>query len=202
MSLRRVAAAFTAILALTAALQATVTIPTDLPDVVSSATLIVRGRVVDARAFTDVANGPVMTAVTVTVTETLKGTTDRAITFRVHGGELGRYRHVMVGSPTFAVGDDAYVFLKRAPDGALWPVGMGAGVYKVSALSGSAMVSPPVVAGLTATTGARIARGDSRRKPIGVGDFSGIVKLLLAVGPGGIVTSEAAAKAGLGVLIK
>lgn len=165
---------------LTAAVHATITIPTDLPDVVSASTLIIRGRVVDTRTFTEIANGPVMTAVTVAVTETLKGSADRSISFRVHGGDLGRYRQLVIGSPTFAVGDDAYLFLKRAPDGILWTVGMGAGVYKISATTGSRVVNPPVVAGVTATAGAQVSRGDARRKPMGIGDFSGVVKLLLA----------------------
>src|SRR6478672_7847428 len=113
-------------------LRATSTIPTDLPDVISTATLIVRGRVVDTRSFTDIANGPVMTAVTVTADEVLKGSAGSSVTFRVHGGEIGRYRYMVIGSPVFAVGDQAYFFLKRTSAGSLWPVGMSAGVYRVS----------------------------------------------------------------------
>ncbi len=187
---------------LAAALHATVSIPTDLPDVVASATLIVRGRVVDTRAFTEIANGPVVTAVTVSVTETLKGAPDRAVTFRVHGGELGRYRQMVIGAPTFAAGDDAYLFLKRAPDGLLWTVGMGAGVYKISSVSGPLVVNPPLVAGVTATAGAQVARGDSRRKPMGIGDFSGVVKLLMAAGTGGSGVIGGAGGLGPGVVIK
>ena len=180
---RAVIAGLAAALLVSSSLQATVTIPTDLSDVVSLSTLIVRGRVVDTRAFADIANGPVATAVTVTVFEVLKGTADAAVTFRVHGGELGRYRHVMIGAPTFRVGDDAYLFLKRAPDGVLWTVGMGAGVYKISpsAAAGPLVVNPPVVAGVTATAGAQVVRGDARRKPMGVSDFAGVVRLLMAV---------------------
>ena len=143
-----------------------------------------------------------LTAVTVSVTETLKGSADRAVTFRVHGGELGRYRQLVIGSPTFVVGDDAYLFLKRAPDGLLWTVGMGAGVYKISAMSGPLVVNPPVVAGVTATTGAQVARGDSRRKPMGIGDLSGVVKLLMAAGTGGGAVVVGAGSLGPGVVIK
>ncbi len=177
--------AVAAALVLGAPAQATVTIPTDLADVVSIATLIVRGRVVDTRAFTDIANGPVMTAVTVEVDDVLKGRADRAVTFRVYGGDLGRYRQVMIGSPTFQVGDVAYLFLKRAPDGALWTVGMGAGVYKILDAAGAPVVNPPVVAGRTATAGAPVVRGDARRKPMGIGEFSDLVKLLLSGGARG-----------------
>ncbi|TAK17199.1 MAG: hypothetical protein EPO35_03615 [Acidobacteria bacterium] len=155
-------------------LQATSTIPTDLDDVVATATLIVRGRVVDARAFTEMANGPVMTAVTIATSEVLKGSAGASVTFRVHGGEIGRYRYVVVGSPTFVVGDEAYFFLKRTSAGALWPVGMSAGVYRVSGT-----VRAPVVAGITATAGTAVQRGDIRRKPMAPGEFESLVRLMM-----------------------
>lgn len=165
-----VAAALAAI-----ALGATTTIPTDLVDVVSNATLIVRGRVVDTRAFTDVANGPVMTAVTITADEVLKGTAGTSVTFRVHGGEIGRYRYTVVGSPTFSAGDEAYFFLKRTSAGTLWTVGMGAGVYRVS----GALINAPIVAGVTATAGANIQRGDVRRKPMAPREFASLVRMVM-----------------------
>lgn len=155
-------------------LNATSTIPTDLVDVVASATLIVRGHVVDTRSFAEMANGPVMTAVTITTDEVLKGSAGASVTFRVHGGELGRYRYVVIGSPTFAVGDDAYFFLKRTSTGAWWPVGMSAGVYRVAG-----GVQAPVVAGVTATAGATVQRGDVRRKPMASGEFASLVRMLM-----------------------
>lgn len=153
---------------------ATSTIPTDLADVVSSATLIVRGRVVDTRSFTDIANGPVMTAVTVAVDDVLKGPAATSVTFRVHGGEMGRYRYTVIGSPVFAVGDQAYFFLKRSAAGPLWPVGMSAGVYRVTST-----VNAPIVAGVTATVGASVQRGDARRKPMAPAEFASLVRMLM-----------------------
>ena len=155
-------------------LRATTTIPTDLPDVVSSATLIVRGRVVDTRSFAEISNGPVMTAVTVTTDEVLKGTAGASVTFRVHGGEIGRYRYTVIGSPTFTVGEQAYFFLKRTSAGALWPVGMSAGVYRVNG-----MVNAPIIAGVTATAGANVQRGDVRRKPMAPREFTSLVRMLM-----------------------
>lgn len=155
-------------------LRATSTIPTDLADVISTATLIVRGRVVDTRSFSEIANGPVMTAVTITTDEVLKGTAERSVTFRVHGGEIGRYRYTMIGSPTFVVGEQAYFFLKRSSAGSLWPVGMSAGVYRVNGT-----VNAPIVAGVTATVGATVQRGDVRRKPMAPGEFASLVRLLM-----------------------
>ncbi len=180
------ACAFAALLVIP--LRATITIPTDLPDVVSSATLIVRGRVVDTRSFAEIANGPVMTAVTITADEVLKGSAGTSLTFRVHGGEIGRYRYTVIGSPAFAVGEQAYFFLKRSAAGALWPVGMSAGVYRVKmqapsgamqAPSGAGTVNAPVVSGVTATTGANVQRGDVRRKPMAPGEFSSLVRMLM-----------------------
>jgi hypothetical protein len=155
-------------------LRATTTVPTDLADVISSATLIVRGRVLDTRSFTEIANGPVMTAVTITADEVLKGSAGATVTFRVHGGEIGRYRYTVIGSPVFTLGDQAYFFLKRAPAGSLWPVGMTAGVYRVN---GS--VHAPVVAGVTATAGANVQRGDVRRRPMPPAEFTSLVRMLM-----------------------
>jgi hypothetical protein len=155
-------------------LRATTSVPTDLADVTSSATLIVRGRVVDTRAFTEIANGPVMTAVTVTADEVLKGSAAGTVTFRVHGGEIGRYRYRVIGSPVFTVGDQAYFFLKRASSGSLWPVGMSAGVYRVNGT-----VNAPIVPGVTATAGANVQRGDVRRKPMQPAEFASLVRVLM-----------------------
>ena len=35
-------------------------------------------------------------------------------TFRVPGGQIGRYRNVMVGAPEFQTGEEAVLFLTRA----------------------------------------------------------------------------------------
>jgi hypothetical protein len=172
--MRRLVSAVVAAILLAVPLRATTTIPTDLADVVSLSTLIVRGRVADTRSFTEIANGPVMTAVTVTVDDVVKGTADRSVTFRVYGGEMGRYRYTVIGSPTFAVGDEAYFFLKRAPAGALWPVGMSAGVYRVTDV-----VNAPVIAGVTATAGAPVQRGDVRRRPMAPAEFGSLVRMLM-----------------------
>lgn len=172
--MRRLITAGTIAALAVAPLFATSTIPTDLADVVSSATLIVRGRVVDTRSFADTANGPVMTAVTVAVDDVLKGSADASVTFRVHGGEIGRYRYTVIGSPTFAIGDQAYFFLKRSAAGSLWPVGMSAGVYRVTST-----VNAPIVAGVTATAGASVQRGDVRRKPMAPGEFTSLVRMLM-----------------------
>src|SRR3954463_112433 len=105
--MRRLVSALSAAILFAVPLRATTTIPTDLGDVVALSTMIVRGRVADTRSFTDIANGPVMTAVTVTVDDVLKGAAERSVTFRVYGGEIGRYRYTVIGSPTFTVGDEA-----------------------------------------------------------------------------------------------
>lgn len=157
--------------------RATSAIPTDLTDVTAAAAVIARGRVVDTRSFAEIANGPVMTAVTIAVSAVLKGSADRAVTFRVHGGEIGRYRYTVIDAPTFRVGDEAYFFLKRTSAGALWPVGMSAGVYRVNGA-----VRAPLVAGVTATAGATVQRGDVRRKSMAPGEFEGLVRMLVARG--------------------
>lgn len=172
--MRRLVIACAALALAIVPLRASSTIPTDLADVVSIATLIVRGHVVDTRSFTEIANGPVMTAVTIATDDVLKGSAEASVTFRVHGGDIGRYRYTVIGSPTFAVGDEAFFFLKRSSSGALWTVGMSAGVYRVTG-----GVNAPVIAGVTATPGAAVQRGDARRKPMASGEFRSLVRMLM-----------------------
>lgn len=159
-----------------ASVGATVSVPTDLSDAAQSATVIVRGRVSDVRAFVNASGGPVFTAVTLVVSESLKGPSAAFVTFTVHGGTIGRYESRVIGAPVLAAGEDVFVFLRRASDGGLWPVGMSAGVYKVQ----GGAVAAPVVAGVTAPLEGPVLRGDVRRRAVPASDFAGLVRLVLA----------------------
>jgi hypothetical protein len=159
---------------------ATTIAPTDLTEAVTGSQLIVRGRVVDTRSFANEADGAVYTAVTAAVTSTLKGAAEAHVTFLVHGGVIGRYQYKTIGAPQFTVGDDAYLFLRRAR-GQWWPVGMGAGVYRVNSAAGATRgaVHAPVVPGVTATAEAQLQRGDARRKPMATAEFESLVRLVM-----------------------
>src|SRR5262245_117517 len=158
---------------LTAALPATATVlvPADLGELSREAVAIVRGRVVatDARWTDD--HRSIDTIVTLAVERYLKGSLGTTLQFRVPGGELGRFRSVVVGSPEFAVDDRVVIFLGARGPTVPYVLGFSQGVFRVVRAADSAewMVTPPPVG--PSTTVARVVRGDASRKPLALADF-------------------------------
>jgi len=167
-----------------ASLTATVVVPAEFREVVSDATLIVRGRVTDVRSFVVVGN-LIDSVATVAVESVLKGQADTFVPVRVPGGEVGRTRYVLLGAPTFRVGQQAVFFLKRGPDNAWRPIGLAMGVYRVQAepSTGRPVVRPPVVPGRTAAARGPTTRGDTRRRSLPVTEFESLVRLVMAAPP-------------------
>jgi hypothetical protein len=153
-------------------------LPADFRVTVTQATLIVRGRVTDVRAVRAAA-GDVETVATIAVDATLKGEARSFVSMRTPGGTIGRYRTVMPGAPRVEAGETGVYFLKAAPGGALWPVGLSSGIYRVAILGGRATVAPPVLPGVTTATTGIVQRGDSRRKALTLQEFESLVALVL-----------------------
>lgn len=153
-------------------------LPADFRATVTQATVIVRGRVTDVRAVRSIA-GEVETVATVAVEATLKGETRTFVSMRLPGGAIGRYRTVVPGAPRVEVGETGVFFLKAAPGGAMWPVGLSSGIYRVAMTGGRAMVAPPVLPGVTTATTGTVQRGDPRRKVLPLADFESLVSLVL-----------------------
>ena len=176
--LPRLLLGFAVVFAAHQALQATLLVPAELREVVTDASLIVRGTVTDVRSFV-VSGNAIDTVATVAIASRLKGEADGFVGVRVPGGEVGRTRYVMTGAPTFRVGQQAVFFLKRGPDSSWRPIGLSQGVYRVQAEAGTgrAIVQRPVV---TESSRAPVARGDVRRRSLPVAEFESLVRLVLA----------------------
>jgi hypothetical protein len=114
-------------------------LPADFRVTVTDATVIVRGRVTDVRAVRSV-RGEVETVATITVAAVLKGESAAHVSLRIPGGTIGRVRTVMPGAPRVSLGDEGVYLLKRVPGGALWPVGLSSGIYRVTSVAGRPMV--------------------------------------------------------------
>lgn len=110
-------------------------LPADFRVSVTDATVIVRGRVTDVRAVRSV-RGEVETVATIAVAAVLKGEAGTHVSLRVPGGVIGRVRTVMPGAPRVSLGDEGVYLLKRVPGGALWPVGLSSGIYRVTTAGG------------------------------------------------------------------
>lgn len=158
---------------------ATVIVPADLGELSHDARAIVRGRVVgvDGRWTDD--RRTIETIVTLDVERYLKGSLGQTLQFRVPGGELGRYRNIVVGAPEFQVDQHVVVFLGASGPMIPFIVGFNQGVYRVVRDPDGAgwMVTPPAaIPALSAST--RIVRGDPQRRPMALADFEARVTTL------------------------
>jgi len=84
-----------------AQVRATVLLPADLAALVRGSQAVVHGRVVNVRAAWADGRRRIESFVTVEVVEYFKGDLGGRVTIRVPGGQIGRYRSVTVGAPTF-----------------------------------------------------------------------------------------------------
>jgi hypothetical protein len=164
------------IVALTAGARATVLIPADLAELTRDAGAVARGAVVavDGRWTDD--RRTIETIVTLETERYLKGQLGQTVQFRVPGGTFGRYRNVVVGAPTFAVGQHVVVFLGVNGPRVPHLLGLNQGVYRVGATStGALMVTPPPVTGDVVGP---IVRGAAQQQPAPLADFERTVLAL------------------------
>jgi hypothetical protein len=157
--------------------RATVLLPADFSEVVAGSQIIVYGRVADVRPEWSDDRSRIDTIVTLQAGSYLKGGPGDTVTFRVPGGQIGRYRNVMVGAPEFRQGDEVVVFLSAAGPAVAHVFGLNQGVYRVrvDARTGRRVVVPPV---LTASGDApqAVIRGDRSRQPLALDSFAASVR--------------------------
>jgi hypothetical protein len=165
------------LLAAATSARATTTVPADLGELSRDAVAIARGRVADVRSQWTEDRGTVETIVTLEVEDYLKGSLGSMVRFRVPGGELGRYRTIVVGAPDFAVDQRVVVFLGAHGPAVPHIVGFNQGVFRVvRAADASWVVSPPPA--LAGAAAVRVVRGDPSRRPVPLADFEQQVRTL------------------------
>ena len=112
----------------------------------------------------------------------LKGGPAGTVTFRVPGGQIGRYRNVMVGAPQFQPGEEAVLFLSASGPAIAHIFGLSQGLYRVKTDStGRRLVVPPV---LTANSDEpqAVTRGDLNRRQLTLDEFAATVRQAIARG--------------------
>ena len=162
-------------------LRATVIVPAEFREVVAGSDVIVVGRVTDVTAEWADGRRRIDSYVTVEIATTLKGEAKQTITFLVPGGQIGRYRSVMVGAPVFARGDEAVLFLNARPSAVPHVFGLNQGVYRVrvDARSGQRIVvAPPLLARSQAAEVLR--RGAANRRSLPLDAFNAQVREVMA----------------------
>lgn len=158
-----------------AALHATVYITADLGELTTDARAVAYGRVVGLESQWLEQRRSIETLVTLEVETYAKGDLGRTVTLRVPGGQMGPYKSVMLGAPTFVEGEQVVVFL--ASNGPSIPhlVGLAQGVFRVrtDAATGAQMVTPEIVRmpGAAPLEPARVVRGDTGRRPAALAAF-------------------------------
>ena len=156
-------------------LSAMVVVPAEFSQMVSTSDLVVHGRVVDTRAQILGDRRTIETVVTLAVVDAIKGEPGATVHFRVPGGQVGRYRRVMVGAPEFTSGDEVVLFLKGRPPGVPFPFGLSQGVYRVVRdAAGRSLVTPPAVS----EAAGRVVRGDVSRRPVELSTFARNVRAI------------------------
>jgi hypothetical protein len=162
---------------------ATVLIPIEFRELVSISSTVVHGRVVDVRGQWVDGRRAIETFVTVEADEYYKGGGAGTVTVRVPGGQIGRFRTIVVGAPEFQQGDEVVLFLRSYAD-RVAIVGLSQGAYRVVAdRSGRRIVTSPVLMGTDATgTATAVVRGDVTRRALAVDAFRDLVKRVLAGG--------------------
>jgi len=158
-------------------LRATVLLPAEFREVVAGSQIIVYGRVADVLPEWSDDRSRIDTVVTVDAGSYLKGGPGETVTFRVPGGQIGRYRNVVVGAPEFRQGEEVVLFLSAAGPSIAHVFGLNQGVYRVHVdeRTGRRVVVPPV---LTASSAApqTVIRGDESRQPLPLESFAASVR--------------------------
>jgi hypothetical protein len=161
--------------------RATVLVPADIAELSRGASSIVRGTVTLVRPEWADGRRRVETVVTLSVNQTLKGVFGRTVSFKIPGGEIGRYRSVMVGAPTFREGEEVILFLGGDAPALPHLLGLGQGVYRVQrdARTGEARVlSPSWFA--DADHAVPIRRGTASPRGLSVDEFAAKVREAMA----------------------
>jgi hypothetical protein len=165
---------------------ATVYVAANLKELTTEARAVALGRVValEARWLED--RSGIETLVTLEVETYAKGDFGKAVTLRVPGGQMGPYRSLMLGAPTFREGEDVVVFLGASGPAIPHLVGLAQGVYRVRAdiATGERLVTPEIVRmpGVEPLQSVRIVRGDGSRGPAPLAAFLDEVRGLAAGG--------------------
>jgi hypothetical protein len=177
MRFRLVAATVLAVL-IGGTVRATVLVPIDLNELAVSANAVVYARITEVRAVVTDDRRRVESMVVAEAMGYMKGDLGRTIVFRVPGGQVGAYRTVMVGAPSFERGDEVVLFFGTRGPSLPYLVGFSQGVYRVRIddRTGTRVVVPPPAV----NTGETVTLKRGTRAPMALDAFAAQVRALAA----------------------
>jgi hypothetical protein len=174
---------FASLAVLPAAPRATVLLPAEFREIVGGSDVIAYGRVVDKVAARSDDRKRIDTLITFQVGTYLKGGPGDTLVIQVPGGEIGRYRNVMVGAPSFDVGDEAVLFLTVRPGARPTIFGLNQGVFRVrfdGQTKQRMVVRPALMA--RGSTPETVVRGSLARQSLPLESFGAQVQSAMADG--------------------
>ena len=165
------------------ALSATVLVPAEFREIVSGSQIIVHGRVAEIRAEWIDGRRRIESVVTLEASSFYRGTSAGAVTFRVPGGQIGRYKSVTVGAPEFKTGDEVVLFLKARGPAVPQVFGLNQGVFRVQVdrQTGRRTVLQPIAAARGGMP-QPIVRGARDRQPVPLDQFATQIRSVLQGG--------------------
>lgn len=175
-----IALGFTILLLMPTRAGATVHVAAEWSEVVVAAQVIAHGRIVDVRPRATADRRRVETLVTLQVATYLKGDWGPTVTFVVPGGQVGRYRTIVLDAPRFVAGEEVVLFLGAHGPSIAYVLGLNQGVFRVmrDPASGDRLVSPVPVVG-EGTEWTPVVRGDRSRGRLTLAEFARQVQRVL-----------------------
>jgi hypothetical protein len=175
--MRAISVALTLAFLLCSTTSATVLLPAEFREIVAGSQVIVHGRVIDVRSEWVDNSSRIESLVTVQPAAFYRGAPAASITFRTPGGQVGRYKSVMVGAPEFRVGDEAVLFLRTGGSGPPQIFGLNQGLFRVrvDARTGRRLVVRQALINSGADAN-RVTRGDRTRRPLTLDAFAAEVR--------------------------
>ena len=180
---------FVACVLVTTIASATVLVPAEFREIVGGSEIIAHARIVDVRPEWADGRRWIDSAVTAEIVSYLKGASkdgsNESITFKVPGGQLGRYRSIVVGAPVFVRGEEAVLFLTTRADDLPLIFGLNQGVFRIriDPRTGQRIVVPPPVTSENSQA-QPIRRGALDRRPLAFDAFGARVRDAMAPTPG------------------
>lgn len=166
---------------------ATVVVPASLDELAAGASAIFHGRVTEVQPRWEPGRRRIESFVAIDVADYLKGDLGSLVIIKVPGGEIGPYRSIVVGAPTFTAGDEVILFVGASGPSYPFVLGLDQGVFRVvrtHALQPSMVVPPPLVGMPNAPQ--RLVRGDPQRRPMALERFISQVRALVEQGRRGV----------------
>ena len=171
------------LLCLSPSLSATVLLPAEFREIVTGSQIIVYGRISDVRSEWMDGRRRIESIVTLEASSFYRGTAGSTVTFRVPGGQIGRYKNLTVGAPEFRSGDEVVLFLQSRGPAVPQIFGLNQGVFRVrvDARTGRRLVTLPIVMARGAGP-EPVTRGAADRRPLPLDQFAAQVRTVLQQG--------------------